>query len=79
MLDSRPFLPHRLLKDMDFIAQEDFGGTPLPASVASRGDHERASRVEVELRDDTSSVARHNRVRNSRMFRAILLFEIIQA
>lgn len=39
----------RSSRNGDLIAEQNFGGVAIPASISARGDHESARRVEVQL------------------------------
>lgn len=75
---AQPCSALKSLRNSDLIAKEHLGGVTFPASVATGGDHEPTSVVDVELGDGSGAVTWDNEERNSRMARCLLGSQVVQ-
>jgi hypothetical protein len=65
------------LSDANLVTKQNFCCRSLPSSIASRRDHEAASRVEIQLRYDSSTVAWYNQKRYCCALGATLLLLLL--
>jgi hypothetical protein len=63
----------------DLIAKQDLSSTALPAAIPRTGQHEAASRIEVDGRDDAAAVTRNNGERNGAVAGGLGLGDVVDA
>ena len=63
----------------DLIAKQDLSPSTLPAAISRAGQHEAASRIEVDGRDDAAAVAGHNVKGNGAVARSLGLGDVVDA
>jgi hypothetical protein len=63
----------------DLIAKQDLSPSTLPAAISRAGQHEAASRIEVDGRDDAAAVARDNGERHGAVAGGLGLGDVVDA
>lgn len=63
----------------DLIAKQDLSPSTLPAAIPRAGQHEAASRIDVDGRDDAAAVARNNSKRHRAMAGGFGLGDVVDA
>jgi hypothetical protein len=63
----------------DLVAKQDLSPSALPAAISRAGQHEAASRIEVDGRDDAAAVAGHNVKGNGAVARSLGLGDVVDA
>lgn len=63
----------------DLIAKQDLSPSTLPAAISRAGQHEAASRIEVDGRDDAAAMTRDNCERNSAVAGGFGLGDVVDA
>jgi len=63
----------------DLVAKQDFGASAFPAAISRAGQHEAASGIDVDGRDDAAAVAGHNGERNGAVAGGFGLGDVVDA
>jgi hypothetical protein len=63
----------------DLIAKQDFSPSTLPAAISRAGQHEAASRIKVDGRDDAAAVARDDGERDGAVAGGLGLGDVVDA
>ena len=65
--------------DTDFVAKQDFGASALPAAISRARQHEAASGIDVDGRNDAAAVAGHDGERNGAVAGGLGLGDVVDA
>jgi hypothetical protein len=63
----------------DLIAKQNLSPSALPPAISRAGQHEAASRIEVDGRDDAAAVAGHDVKGNGAVARSLGLGDVVDA